>query len=94
MKLTVLKGSYRKEDLEDLITKMIHIKIRFHEDKINSSAGEEEIKLREKRIIELQKDLYNLKKFVKSIDEELINADAEIQISLSPVKTVRKAEAI
>lgn len=94
MKLTVLKGSYRKEDLEDLITKMIHIKIRFHEDKINSSAGEEEIKMREKRIIELQKDLYNLKKFVKSIDEELINADAEIRVSLSPVKTVRKAEAI
>lgn len=86
MNLTILKGSYSKEELLEIITQMIHIKIRFHENKISSEDGEEQIKMREKRIIELQKNLYTLKRNLDQANSDTIHVDSEINIS-APILT-------
>jgi hypothetical protein len=44
---------------------MVHIKIQFHENKIKASGNEEDIKMRESRIKQLQKDLYEVRKMLK-----------------------------
>lgn len=79
MKITLLKGSFDAMDLQNVLTEMIHVKIRYHESKIEQSDGEETIKMREKRVIELQKDLYELRKYIQK-SNGLVSAEAEINI--------------
>lgn len=82
MKITLLKGSFAPKEMEKLITELIQVKIKFHEEKIQSSDEEETIKMRENRIIKLQNDLKELRAFLNNTDS-LINADAEIMLSKS-----------
>lgn len=82
MKITLLKGSFSPKDIQDIITQMIHAKIKYHEKKIENDDNEETVKMREKRIITLQKDLYELRKIL-SETKKLVNAEAEINISIS-----------
>ena len=44
----------------------MHVKIKFHEDKIHAHANEEDIKMREKRIKKLQKELFEIRNFINS----------------------------
>lgn len=81
MKITLLKGSFSPKDLQDIITQMIHVKIKYHEKKIADDDNEETVKMREKRIISLQKDLYELRGAL-SETKKLVNAEAEIHISI------------
>ncbi len=81
MKITLLKGSFSAKDLQDIITQMIHAKINYHEKKIADDDAEETIKMREKRIIMLQKDLYELREAL-SETQKLVNAEAEINITI------------
>jgi hypothetical protein len=81
MKITLLKGSFSAKDLQDIITQMIHAKIKYHEKKIADDDNEETVKMREKRIITLQKDLYELREAL-SETKKLVNAEAEINISI------------
>ena len=62
MEIQLIQGQFDKTDAKDLITKMIYIKIKYHENKIDHSSNEEDIKMRETRIRQLQKDLHNLRK--------------------------------
>lgn len=62
MNIELIQGSFSKSESLDLITQMIHVKIKFHENKVKQSSNEEDIKMREKRIKQLQKDLYDLRK--------------------------------
>ena len=64
MNLQLLQGQFSPREAIDIITKMVHIKIKFHEDKILSHANEEDIKMREKRIRQLQKELYEVRNFI------------------------------
>lgn len=80
MDLSILKGSFTPKELEEIVTQMIHIKIRYHEGKIDREAGEEDIKMREKRIIELQRDLFNLRKKLVQWRDSRIHAEAELRI--------------
>lgn len=52
--MELFKGHYSAKDAEEIIDKMVKINIEFHEKKINQSDQEEDIKMREKRIRELQ----------------------------------------
>ena len=86
MQISLLKGSFSPREMEKLITELIQVKIRFHEEKIQSSDDEETMKMRENRIIKLQNDLKEVRSFLNNSDS-LINVDTEIVISKSNGKS-------
>lgn len=61
----LVKGSFSKEEALSLITKLVDVKVKFHEDKINQSQNEEDIKMRETRIKQLQMNLYETRKHIE-----------------------------
>jgi len=81
MKKQLISGHFSSQDALQLITEMIHVKIRFHENKINHLLNEEDIKMREKRIQALQKDLYDIRKEI-----EKSNGKVELQSELNIVR--------
>ena len=66
MYIQLIKGEFNSQDAVELIAQMIHIKIKYHERKINSHSNEEDIKTRETKIKELQKELIELRKIINS----------------------------
>ncbi|MBU1373578.1 MAG: hypothetical protein KKG25_16175 [Bacteroidetes bacterium] len=72
-----MQGHFSKKDAIDLITKLITVKIRFHEDKTPSSHSEEGIKMREKSIKQLQKELYDARIKIESMTDN-VNLESEI----------------
>lgn len=80
MNITIAQGDFSARDAEQLITQMIHVKIRYHENKIGAAGDHpEDIKMREKRIIQLQKDLFEMSKYIKQHPDK-INLHAEINL--------------
>lgn len=65
MEIKLIEGHYNSADALNIITEIIHIKIRFHESKISVQCTEEDIKFRERRIKQLQKDLFELQDYIK-----------------------------
>lgn len=79
MELTLINGQFSASDATDILTEMIKVKIRFHENKISSSCSQEDIKMRENKIKFLQKELANLRKQIKQIPEKIkITATIEL----------------
>lgn len=66
MEIQLIEGNFDAKDALDIITKMIHVKIKYHEDKIHESSTEEDINMRETRIKKLQKSLFDVRKYVES----------------------------
>ncbi len=66
MKIQLIEGYFSAKDAIEIITQMIHVKIRFHEDKIDNSNNEEDMKMREKKIKNLQKNLYDFRKNIET----------------------------
>ena len=66
MNIQLIKGHFHTPEAIELITEMVQVKIKFLERKINLTHTEEDIKMRENRIRELQKDLHTLRNFVMS----------------------------
>ena len=64
MKIQLIEGNFNANDSLDIITQMIHVKIKFHEGKISNSSSEEDTKSRESKIKSLQKDLYEIRKYI------------------------------
>ncbi len=79
MKINLMQGSFETKDALEMITKMIAVKIKFHEDKISKGDSEEDIKMRETRIRQLQKDLYDTRSYIEKLSED-ITIQAEITI--------------
>lgn len=79
MKIQLMHGHFSKTDALDLITQMIHVKIRYHENKIKASSVEEDIKMRETKIKRLQKDLFDLKKHLDS-NNNAVSITSQIEI--------------
>ncbi|MFZ1847395.1 MAG: hypothetical protein WAU12_10835, partial [Saprospiraceae bacterium] len=61
MNIQILDGEFKSNEAIELNTQMIHIKIKYHENKISVSQLEEDIKARETKIKRLQKDLYEFR---------------------------------
>ncbi|MCJ8209585.1 hypothetical protein MUY27_07680 [Mucilaginibacter sp. RS28] len=58
MEIQLIKGSFEAKEAAELLNKLFKSKIQFHESKINNEElNEEDIKMRERRIIELQNEL-------------------------------------
>ncbi len=66
MNIQLIQGEFSSNDALELITQMVHIKIKYHENKINSHTNEEDIKTREAKIKRLQKELFELRKTINS----------------------------
>ena len=64
MNIQLIEGRFNKKEALELITQMIHIKIKFHENKINNNSNEEDVKYRETKIKNLQKELFELKYYL------------------------------
>lgn len=69
MKFDLMKGTFSKEDAFVLITKIVDVKIKYHEEKISKSDNEEDIKMRENRIKQLQKSLYDARLYLNQKDK-------------------------
>jgi len=82
MNLQLINGSFSKQEALELITQMVHVKIKFQENKIQHSSNEEDIKMRESRIKHLQKDLYEIK---KEIDKEVEFIDIHSEIIIGKI---------
>lgn len=79
MQLQLVHGQFSQHDAISLISQLVQVKIKFLENKINSLSSEEEIKMRETRIKQLQKDLVEAK---KEIEHHGKNISIEAQMTL------------
>ena len=66
MELQLIKGHFTAPDAVDIITRIINVKIKYHEGKINAASNEEDIKMREQRIKKLQKELFEVRQHLSS----------------------------
>ena len=80
MDIQLIKGSFEAKDASELLNKLFHCKIQYHESKIqNELLNEEDIKMRERRIIELQNELNAALAKVRE-KESAIAINATVQI--------------
>ena len=73
----LIKGHFSATDAIDIITQMVQVKIKFHESKITNTSNEEDSKMQEKRIKELQNELQNLRNTILS-GKGIVELDALI----------------
>lgn len=79
MVFELINGTFTKQESIDLITRLIDVKIKFHERKIIAASNEEDIEMREKRIKELQRDLYEIRRFLETKGDSIsIRSDVNI----------------
>ncbi|HLO82109.1 MAG TPA: hypothetical protein VK166_14170 [Chitinophagaceae bacterium] len=83
MQIQLIQGEFRTADSLDIITQMIQVKIRYHENAIAKNSSEEDIKYRESKIKFLQNELADLKKEL-SQKKEKVNINATISILTGP----------
>jgi hypothetical protein len=79
MNITLIDGHFNSKETLELLTQIIHVKIKFHENKIAHLDSEEDIKMREKRVKQLQKDLYEVRKLMEE-GKKNYSLYAELQI--------------
>lgn len=80
VQLQLIKGSFDKSEALELISQMVHVKIKYHENKIKGSEKEEDIKMREKRIKQLQHEFHELRTQLLSVDQT-VNIESGIGIA-------------
>lgn len=66
MNIAFIEGDFSPADAEELISQMILIKIKYHENKIGTSDQLEDVKMREKKIIKLQNSLAEARTLIRS----------------------------
>lgn len=66
MQLQLIHGQFSKDEAIDIITQLINVKIKFHENKIDAQSNEEAVKMREKRIKDLQHELQQAREYIKA----------------------------
>lgn len=80
MKINILNGDFDQKDAIEIITKFIDVKIKFQENKMQNSSNEEDLKMRENRIIKLQKDLYEARETIlKKVGKISLQSVIELQ---------------
>jgi di/tripeptidase len=79
MNITLIQGEFNAKDAIEIITQMLQIKIKYHEDKIGAHSNEEDIKTREAKIKRLQHDLSELRKTINSRGNQ-VNIEAVVEI--------------
>ncbi|RYU93374.1 hypothetical protein [Emticicia agri] len=82
MNIQLIQGEFSSQDALELITQLIHIKIKYHENKIATNSNEEDIKYRESKIKRLQKELFDFRSSIRR-EEPGLRLDAIITIEHS-----------
>jgi len=67
MTIQLISGEFPSTDAVGLISEMIQVKIKYHEQKIDSIMNEEDIKNRERKIKSLHQTLADVKKLAEGI---------------------------
>ena len=75
MKAQLISGTFEKSDAIDLVTKMVNAKVKFHENKVKSTSTEEDVKMREAKIKNLQNELYEIRNYIENQYEVTINCE-------------------
>jgi len=78
MNIQLLKGNFTQSEALDILTQLVHVKIKFHESKIEKSDNEEDIKMRENRIKHILQDFYEAKQLI--LIQKQCDLNAEINI--------------
>lgn len=71
MNLQIIKGSFETIEAIELLSQLTSIKIKYHEDKIDATRNEEDIKQRENRIKQLQNELTEVRKYLSQSTEKI-----------------------
>lgn len=79
MQLQLLEGTFTNEEALDIINQMLQVKIKFHENKIEKSHNEEDIKMRERSIKQLQQNFYETRQAIL-LKGKNCQLEAEIKI--------------
>lgn len=79
MNIQLIQGEFSSNDSLELISQMIQVKIKYHENKITNLVNEEDIKYRESKIKHLQNELFELRNQLNSSSRSL-KVDAIIAI--------------
>lgn len=81
MNIELINGTYPPNEGLDLILKMIDVKIRYHEQKIDLLDNEEDMKMREQRIKQLQNEATRIRAQFKTSPKSPLKMSASIQLS-------------
>ena len=66
MELHLIDGQFSVTDAIAILTQLTEVKIKYHENKIKSSHNEEDIKMRERKIKKLQKELAESRDYIRN----------------------------
>ena len=66
MELHLIDGQFSITDAIAILTQLTEVKIKYHENKIKSSHNEEDIKMRERKIKKLQKELAESRDYIRN----------------------------
>ena len=66
MELQLLNGTFSSNESIEILNQLFQVKIKFHEEKIESSENEEDVKMRERKIKFLQSELTQAKQLIIS----------------------------
>ncbi len=77
MNMQLIEGQFNTSEALDIITQMIQVKVKYHEDKITQSSNEEDIKFREAKIKHLQNELHTFRTNLGDLNGT-VNLDALI----------------
>ena len=64
MELQFINGEFSQSEAISLITQLVEVKIKYQEQKIKNSQNEEDVKMRELKIISLQKELADTRDYI------------------------------
>ncbi len=79
MELQLIDGAFSPTEIMDILTQLFHVKIKFHEDKVKNSKNEEDIKMRERKIKLLQKNLDEARVYIKRQNKDF-HVESKINI--------------
>jgi hypothetical protein len=84
MNIPLIEGQFEAQEAIKIITKMIDVKIKHHEQKINNESTEEDVKRQEEKIKQLQKNLFEIRKYIEKNGNNItLSATLELNQSLN-----------
>ena len=81
MKFQLINGHFSPQDALTLLTQLTQAKVRHHERQINTSDNEEDVKSRERRIKELQRELQNARHYIATNGQQGVSLQADIMLT-------------
>ncbi len=71
MKLQLIDGTFSPAETIEILNQLFHVKIKFNEEKIKNCINEEDIKMRERKIKFLQKNLDEVRTKIMSGSKDI-----------------------